>query len=192
MRLFKTGRPNKRSHERPTGWTRYTTFRSPMLRALASKGDIMTDKDSYWRFVDPIWDTVSIYDGGDTFLEQISKVTEKQKVLFSSHWAQSEICNGGLHQFFSNSTGVLAPEAVEAFKVIGMPTCSNVIADAMKFFGKEYLRDRNQRDEKLAEYENQNDEHWDPFCELDNIFFDSIEEENGGFEIAADNYANQG
>lgn len=152
----------------------------------------MTNKESYWRYVDPIWEEVSIYDGGDTFLKQISSVSEKQKALFSAHWAQSEICNGGLYQFFSNSTGVLAPEAVKAFKVLGMPSCSSAISKAMQFFGPEYPRDREKRNEMLDKYENNNEEEWDPFVEFDNVFFDSLEEENGGFEMAADKYANQG
>lgn len=151
----------------------------------------MASEESYWRFVDPIWDSVSIYDGGNKFLEQIAVVSEKQKILFTSHWAQSEICNGGLHQFFSNSTGVLAPEAVQAFVVLGMPKCSSSISKAMQFFGELYPRDRDARDEKLASYEDVN-EDWDPFSELDDIFFDAVEEENGGFDLAANAYADKG
>jgi hypothetical protein len=140
----------------------------------------------------PIWDAVSIYDGGDVFIEQISKVSKKQRVLFSCHWAQSEIRNGGLRQFFSNSTGVLAPEAVEAFEAIGMSIASNAIYKAMQFFGPHFPRERDVRNNRLEEYEAANEDDCDPFVEFDDLFFDAIEKECGGFEVAANAFANQG
>lgn len=36
--------------------------------------------ESYWRFVEPIWDTVSIYDGGDVFLESSIKPLISRKL----------------------------------------------------------------------------------------------------------------
>ena len=153
-----------------------------------------TEDDSYWRFVESIWDTVSIYDGGAPFLDQISKVTEKQKVLFCAHWAQSEICNGGLYQFFYNSTGVLAPEAVLAFQALGLPACATAIEQAMRYFGEQYPRDRDIRIDRLEEYQNEDgdDEDGDPFMEEDDMFWDGLGDEDDGFESAADNYANKG
>ncbi len=148
--------------------------------------------NSYWKFVEPIWDTVSIYDGGNIFLEQFNQATKKQKTLFASHWTQSEIMNGGLGQFFSNPTGVLAPEAVEAFKEIGMPICSKTITKAMEFFGEKYPREREIREEIFENYYKNNGEESIPLEELEDIMATELEGENGGFEQAANKYANQG
>ncbi|WP_164468170.1 DMP19 family protein [Caulobacter vibrioides] len=46
------------------------------------------------------------------FLAGFSAVPTPSKHLLATHWLQSEVHNGGFSQFFSNSTGVLAPEAV--------------------------------------------------------------------------------
>ncbi len=147
--------------------------------------------DSYWRFVEPIWDSVSIYDGADIFLGEFNKASEKQKNLFAAHWAQSEIMNGGLGQFYTNSTGVLAPEAVTAFKAIGMPKCASILAESMRFFGEEYPRDRAVREEAFeAFYEKHGDDI--PVEQYEDSMATEIEDENGGFEEAADSYANQG
>jgi hypothetical protein len=147
---------------------------------------------SYWRYVDPIWDSVSIYDGADAFLREFNKATEKQKTLFAAHWAQSEIMNGGLGQFFSNCTGVLSPEAVKAFEVIGMPKCAETLTNAMKFFGEIYPRDQSRREECFERlYEEFGDDKI-PLEQFEDIMATEIEDENGGFEAAADNYANQG
>ncbi|NKB35881.1 MAG: DUF4375 domain-containing protein [Gammaproteobacteria bacterium] len=149
-------------------------------------------EDSYWRFVEPIWESVSIYDGGEIFLQEFHKATDKQKHLFAAHWAQSEIMNGGLGQFFSNSTGVLAPEAVVAFEVIGMPNCASILASAMNFFGDSYPRDRDTREIVFEKYWEQNGDDAIPIEEQEDLMAVEIEEENGGFEKAANNYANKG
>jgi hypothetical protein len=145
---------------------------------------------SYWDLVDPIWETVSIYDGPDVFLQQYAASPEPSRVLFAAHWCQSEICNGGFDQFFSNSTGVLAPEGAQAFRKIGMPHIASLIEQAMAILGPIYPRDREEREDAIeaawdacAESEN------GPFGELDELFFKFIETENGGFGEAADAFA---
>jgi len=141
----------------------------------------------YWSFVEPIWDRVSIYDGPEIFLDQVSKVSEVQKHLFAAHWCQSEVRNGGLHQFFSNDTGVLAPEAVEAFRLIGLEQCATALARAMLFFGDTYPRKRSTREDMLDDLEIRDPENWDPFTEFDRTFYSEFE--NHGFERAADAFA---
>ena len=144
----------------------------------------------YWSLVEPIWETVSIYDGADAFLEQYSASSEKSRILFAAHWCQSEINNGGFEQFFSNSTGVLAPEGVQAFRTIGMPQTAALIEQAMAVFGPAYLRDRDEREDALeAIWEAAGDDEAEPFGNLDDLFFDLVETENGGFRSAADSYA---
>lgn len=148
--------------------------------------------NDYWRYVEPIWDSVSIYDGGEVFLREFNKATEKQRVLFATHWAQSEIMNGGLGQFFSNSTGVLAPEAVEGFKKLGMPKCASILSEAMKFFGNDYPRERYVRESALESFYQEFGDDAIPMNEHEDAIITEIEEENGGFWDAANNYANQG
>ena len=145
--------------------------------------------ESYWKFVEPIWDAVSIYDGETLFLDQFSKLTEKEKTLFSAHWAQSEIMNGGLRQFFSNSTGILAPEAVSAFLKLGMPKSAEAIKQAMHFFGEPYPRDRAARQNKLEDFFDKYDEDAIPMEEQEDLIAVAIEDENGGFENAANSYS---
>ena len=140
---------------------------------------------SYWKLVEPIWDTVSIYDGGEAFVQQYHAAPEASRVLFAAHWTQSEVLNGGFGQYFSNSTGVLAPEAVHAFRVLGMPQTAAAVERAMSFFGDPYPREREQREEALEAV----DEDFDPFEEADNAFFETVEEEAGGFWEVADAYA---
>jgi hypothetical protein len=147
--------------------------------------------NGYWRCVEPIWDSVSIYDGGEIFLRGFGEVSEKQRVLFAAHWAQSEIMNGGLGQFFTNDTGVLAPEAVEAFQALGMPKCALLLSEAMTFFGERYPRERLVRQDAFERFHEEFGADGIPLREYEDAMATEIEEENGGFWVAADKYANQ-
>lgn len=123
------------------------------------------------------------------FLQQYAAAPEASRVLFAAHWCQSEIANGGFSQFFANSTGVLAPEGVSAFRDLGMPQTAAVIEKAMAAFGAVYPRDRDARDEALTAICDAVDEESWPFEEFDEAFFDLFRSENGGFDAAADRYA---
>ena len=57
----------------------------------------------YWRIVAPIWDDVSIYDGPEVFLRGFAAAPRRARNLMVAHWCVSEVRNGGLGQFFSNS-----------------------------------------------------------------------------------------
>lgn len=152
----------------------------------------------YWSVVEPAWGTVSIYDGPEVFLEQFSKVPQDVGRLFAIHWCVSEICNGGFHQFFHNSTGVLAPEALEGFRAVGLPECATLLKQAMAFFGPDYPRDQAVRVSLLDSYAEQDPtpnefylHGWDPFRELNGPFYDALgnDDDNDRFSQRADEFA---
>jgi hypothetical protein len=60
---------------------------------------LMRRAPGYWDLVDPYWEKVSIYDGGDVFLLEYKKLPTASKHLFAAHWLQSEVNNGGFGQF---------------------------------------------------------------------------------------------
>jgi hypothetical protein len=95
------------------------------------------------------------------------------------------VLNGGLLQFFSNDTGVLAPEAVDACRALSMPALAKATEQAMAWFGSPYPRERDTRQAALASYLNTRDEGADPFEALDAEIADLIYNENGGIELAA-------
>lgn len=145
--------------------------------------------EDYWTAIEPFWEEVSIYDGPDVFLDQLGKVPPHLATLLCGHWCQSEVYNGGFHQFFHNSTGVLAPEAVDAYRAIGMPELGGVVARAMSVFGPEYPRQREVR-QKFLDGRSPDSEAWDDdFGALESEFFRLLQEESGGWDTAADRWA---
>ena len=143
----------------------------------------------YREQIEPVWESVSIYDGGDTFLAHFSNLNELQRHLFAAHWCHSEVCNGGFHQFFSNPTGVLAPEAAVAFEAIGLPDATAIIRQAIEFFGSPYPRDQMERRNILDSISGDSRADWDPFYTLDDPFYAVVDFPNCVFERAADAYA---
>ncbi|WP_164512740.1 DMP19 family protein [Caulobacter vibrioides] len=148
----------------------------------------------YWALVDPYWDAVSIYDGPEVFLAGFSAVPTPSKHLLATHWLQSEVHNGGFSQFFSNSTGVLAPEAVAGFRAIGMPRSADLVEEAMAWLGPSYPRDRDERNDALDAFEEAHGVDHGPECDVcsaDSRFWDLMANEAGGFDAAADFFAQQ-
>jgi hypothetical protein len=143
----------------------------------------------YWEHLEPVWRFVSIYDGGDIFLHEFKQLSRREQTLFAAHWCQSEICNGGFHQFFLNPTGVLAPEAAGAFQELGLPEAASLIQEAMAFFGDPYPRDQERRAAALEAVPGSSREEWDPFRHLDDPFYAVIDWPNNVFATAADTYA---
>ncbi len=145
--------------------------------------------NSYWQLIDPIWRSVSIYDGAEVFLHQFEQLRPEVGHLFAAQWCVSEVCNGGLHQFFANSTGVLAPESLEGFRAIGLKKLAAILAEAMQFFGPRYPRDREERSRLLPRADGRKRREWDPFFRLDKRFFKWLDADRDGWKHAANAYA---
>ncbi len=83
------------------------------------------------------------------YLQEFKAIPEPSRHLLAAHWCQSEVSNGGFDQFFFNSTGVLAPEAGDGFRAIGLHGVASVVQHAMDLLAADYPRDRATRHEML-------------------------------------------
>jgi hypothetical protein len=138
--------------------------------------------EGYWDTVDPVWDKIDI-DGVEEFLETYAQAPLHAALLYAAHFCQSEVCNGGFHQLFYNSTGVLAPEAVQGFRAIGQHKVADTVQAAMDMVGSPYPRDRELRGAILSQFSPRS------FDALNEQFYAALDSEAGGFEVAADDYA---
>src|SRR5262245_22080262 len=103
-----------------------------------------------WSVMEPHADAVEIHEGPQVFLRGFEKVPGPVGHLIAVWWCDSEVCNGGFHQFFSNSTGILAPEAAAGFRAIGLNDCAEIVEQAIEMFGEPYPRTRADREAVLA------------------------------------------
>lgn len=86
-------------------------------------------------------------------------------------WLEAEASNGTLHQYFSNSTGDSAVDALGALDRIGAQCAANVLREALKLFGEGlYPTDRTQRNKTLDSLPT------DAFSNLTDRLFDESED----------------
>ena len=75
----------------------------------------------------------------------LAALPKEQRTLFAMEIFNSEFENGGVHQFFYNSAGVVAPEVHAAFLELGLDRQAAIFKRALDMFDKAYPRDMERR-----------------------------------------------
>ena len=140
----------------------------------------------YWSVVEPYWESVDIYAEPDEFADTFRRVPHHAGLLLAAHWCQSEVRNGGFYQFFSNPTGVLAPEALDGFAALGRSDLAALLRSAVSFFGAHFPRTRDARCQALSGRTGASRKDWDPFYSADDQFYARLRQQT--FEDSADVY----
>jgi hypothetical protein len=105
--------------------------------------DLRVDRDTLrendpaalaWAVIAPAYAAASFYDGRDVLAESMRPLTPGQRALLALHWCVAEVANGGFDQFFTNPTGLLAPEAIDGFRRIGAPEAADLLIQARQVF----------------------------------------------------------
>jgi hypothetical protein len=78
---------------------------------------------------------------------EIAAWPKPYRQLFLLHLFNEEMLNGGVHQFFVNSSGDFAPEVVSTMRDVGLPRHADAVQRAIDMFEKPYPSDRNVRHE---------------------------------------------
>lgn len=100
---------------------------------------------SYTNLIEPLWGEIVTHEGEQAYLDSIARFPRPMVLLFAIHLAESEINNGGFSQFFYNSSGIVAPEAIEGFKAISMPNTACLFEEALLLFESPFPRDDGTR-----------------------------------------------
>jgi hypothetical protein len=126
-----------------------------------------------WNPLEAIWNEQPISDDPAIFLKWFHGLTELQQVLFPTQWLCNEVYNGGFRQYFSNSTGVHAPEAIQGFRRLGLEDIATLVENAVSVFGNEFPRQRDVREDFLESRSSETIE-WNPFIDMDEDFYEMI------------------
>src|SRR6516165_9812567 len=101
--------------------------------------------DSYWDVLGPYFEAINIYEGPDALKASIAGIPQHVVLLYAAHMCQSEIHNGGFLQLLWNSTGIIVPDAIEAYKTIGMTKLASLVEKVALMLGSLYPLDRDDR-----------------------------------------------
>jgi hypothetical protein len=85
--------------------------------------------------------------------------------MYGLTWYRNEVQNGGHHQFYLNSTGIVWPDALAALEAIGATEAANVLRAANQRLGGTPPRDHDARVAQLEKLKPST------FADLDDRFF---------------------
>jgi len=121
-------------------------------------------------------------DGKTQYGDDMSVLSEAERVFYITQTLEMEVNNGGFSQFFFNSSGNFSNELVGAFTTIGANTTAAICQKAIAAFGRDIPIDRDEREEMLDELES--DEIDEILEECDDAFYayeDNLNELNYQF-----------
>lgn len=101
---------------------------------------------SVFGIIEPVWETVSIYDGIAEYEASLSAFSIQQRHVFAIQWYRAEVSNGAHFQFFYNSAGIVWQDAAEGLDAIGLPQAAAMLREAVSRLGTE----SRFRDERIA------------------------------------------
>jgi hypothetical protein len=85
-----------------------------------------------------------------TVREEIAVWPEPYRQLFLLDSFNLEMLNGGVHQFFFNSAGDLAPETINALRDAGLPRHADAVQRSLDMFAKPYITDTQARRQRYS------------------------------------------
>ena len=102
--------------------------------------------------------------------EDMSVLSEPERIFYITQTLEMEVNNGGFSQFFYNSSGNFSNELVGAFTAIGANATAAICQKAISAFGRDIPVDSDEREKMLDELES--DEIDEILEECDSAFFD--------------------
>ena len=114
-------------------------------------GDREIQGDDYFAVIEPVFLSVSIYDGPERYEEDLANFSTEQRLVLAYHWYLSEVNNGGHDQFYYNSTGIVWRDALKAFRELGYSEVVAIINASVSRLGRNPNLDREERQEQLEQ-----------------------------------------
>jgi len=135
--------------------------------------------DDMWTINEPAYWTINIYGSYDDYLESAKGFTLEQRYLNAISWYFAEVNNGGHHQFFYNSTGIVWKDALAGLRLFKMDPLADNLQSVIDYFGGSIPFDREERWTILKDWENE-EELFDFLDKKDDVVYeyDGIYEES--------------
>ena len=125
----------------------------PRQRTITVEEILATD--DMWTINEPAYWTINIYGSYDDYLESAKGFTVEQRYLNAICWYFAEVNNGGHHQFFYNSTGIVWEDALTGLRLFKMDILADNLQSVIDYFGGSVPFDRAERWTILQDWENE-------------------------------------
>ena len=125
----------------------------PRQRTITVEEILATD--DMWTINEPAYWTINIYGSYDNYLESAKGFTVEQRYLNAICWYFAEVNNGGHHQFFYNSTGIVWEDALAGLRLFKMDILADNLQSVIDYFGGSVPFDREERWTILKEWDDE-------------------------------------
>ena len=137
------------------------------------------DENFYFDVVEPMWETINIYDGYDEYIQSAQTFTLEQRYLLAITWYFTEVNNGDHYQFLYNPTGIVWEDAIKGFKHFGMNEYADNFQKVVDYCGGTISFGREERCHMLEILEEKYGEEFFKILDEADDFIDNYEgEEN--------------
>lgn len=116
---------------------------SPALRTPIDAAFIATR--SPWEVVEPMWWSVSMFDGPQQYERDLQRFSREQRLLFACMCYIGEINTGGHEQFYANSVGIVWRDALAGFQAFGEHEVARILQASVERMGGAPSLDRSER-----------------------------------------------
>ena len=138
--------------------------------------------DDMWTINEPAYWSINIYGSYDDYLESAKGFTLEQRYLNAISWYFAEVNNGGHHQFFYNSTGIVWEDALTGLRLFKMDTLADNLQSVVDYLGGSIPFDREERWAILKDWDDEVfdflDKKDDVVYEYDGIYEDTFVHEH--------------
>ncbi len=136
-----------------------------------------------WKVIYPMGEGVDFYEDLATFESTVSGATKGQRAVFAYRWYVIEVENGGHHQFFWNSTGMLWEDALDGFRTLHESAFEDVLRAASSLFpNRQPSKVRQTRQRQLEDINKAS------LSEMDDRLYNVLESHD--LETILENYIN--
>lgn len=113
----------------------YALVEAPSFQWYEYSGYAVTRIEQVWKWDEP-----------ELAAQLTARMTPAQMAVWAIANADGQICNGGFLQFFDNSYGELAHEALEGFALLGLTEYADILRQAYAVFpGQRIPKNREER-----------------------------------------------
>ena len=171
-----------------SAYSKYVAEKQKNRRGVPQNRTITVEEiqsaDDMWTINEPMYWTINIYGSYDDYLESGKPFTLEQRYLNAICWYFAEVNNGGHHQFFYNSTGIVWEDALTGLRLFKMNELADNFQSVLDYFGGFVPFDRAERWTILQDLENEKelfdflDKKDDVVYEYDGIYEDTFVHEH--------------
>jgi hypothetical protein len=141
-----------------------------VVNARNTLGDYLAEEEP----VAVLWlDLVDIVYRDSPRQAQLERLTPAGRTLYLAAIFEGEVINGGISQFFSNSSGNYAHEALESLRRIGASLSAGLLEKSLRLFPNGVApADRQERCELLFAFEDREPQFLE---ELNHVFYEQVD-----------------